>query len=70
VAEAGQRSCTRGLHTRPALLPADDDERRPMIGDERVQDADRRDREDEQRPGHVRLPQRRFGPQIGFEQAR
>ena len=48
-----------GFGPRPTALPGDRDDRRPMIWDERVQYADRRDRDDQQQlrfGRHQRVP--------------
>ena len=47
VSEPGDRRGARRARDRPALLAPDDDQRSPMVGHQRVEHADRRDRRDE-----------------------
>jgi hypothetical protein len=51
MAGSGQKSRARGLALRPAALPRDQRDRRPVIGDNGVQDADDANGADQQKSG-------------------
>ena len=51
MASSGQKSRARGLALRPAALPRDQRDRRPVIGDNGVQDADDANGADQQKSG-------------------